>query len=165
MRRCHSDALDVTAGGMLTGPKAESGDLFYFNNRPESWLAVYRASGLLEVDPIVRWAMASGTPSRWDDLASRLDAADPAREPCGLAARHGYRECFALPVRTLAGHLGLDSVSWWNLWCDLRWVCPGGRRSRLERQPTADIGLRWSSDRLATVEWRASPAPSAIMKS
>ena len=103
--------LKVTAGGMLTGPKAESGDLFYFNNWPASWLAVYRASGILEVDPIVRWAMASGAPITWGDLASRLDSADPARELFVLAARHGYCAGFALPVRTLAGHLGLLSLA------------------------------------------------------
>ena len=106
-----SIGLQATAGGMLTGPKAQSGDLFYFNNWPESWLAVYRASGILELDPIVRWAMASGAPITWTDLASRLDPTDPGRELFVVAAQHGYKEGYALPVRSQAGHLGLLSVA------------------------------------------------------
>ena len=103
--------LQATAGGMLTGPKAESGDLFYFNNWPNSWLAIYRTSGILELDPIVRWAMASGAPITWTDLAGRLDPADPGRELFLVAAQHGYKEGYALPVRSQAGHLGLLSVA------------------------------------------------------
>ena len=101
----------AVAGGMLTGPKAESGNLFYFNNWPETWLEVYQRSGILELDPIVRWAMASGAPITWSALASQLDPADPGRELFILAAEHGYTEGFAVPVRTLAGHLGLVSVA------------------------------------------------------
>ena len=103
--------LQATAGGMLTGPKAQSGNLFYFNNWPESWLAIYRASGILELDPIVRWAMASGAPITWSDLANRLEPMDPGRELFLVAAQHGYKDGFALPVRTLTGHLGLYSVA------------------------------------------------------
>ncbi len=106
-----SIGLQATAGGMLTGPKALSGDLFYFNNWPNSWLEIYRVSGILELDPIVRWAMASGTPITWADLAKRLDPNDPGRELFLVAAQHGYKEGFALPVRSQAGHIGLLSVA------------------------------------------------------
>ena len=103
--------LQATAGGMLTGPKAGSGDLFYFNNWPESWAAVYRSSGIMERDPVVRWAMVSGAPITWTDLQSRLAPDDPSGDLFALAAQHRYTEGFALPVRSQAGHLGLFSVA------------------------------------------------------
>ena len=66
---------------------------------------------MLELDPIVRWAMASGAPITWTELAGRLDPSDPGCELFRVAARHGYVEGFALPVRSQAGHLGLLSVA------------------------------------------------------
>jgi DNA-binding CsgD family transcriptional regulator len=102
--------LSATAGGMLTGPKAASDDLFYFNNWPASWLEVYRAKLGNGQDPVVRWALGSGAPITWLGLRARLAPDDPGHGLFQLAAEHGFAEGFALPVRTTEGHLGL--VSW-----------------------------------------------------
>jgi DNA-binding CsgD family transcriptional regulator len=102
--------LSATAGGMLTGPKAATSDLFYFNNWPSTWLDVYRTKLIDGQDPIVRWALGSGAPITWLDLKAKLIPGDPGRKLFELAAANGFVEGFALPVRTTAGHLGL--VSW-----------------------------------------------------
>ena len=103
-------SLSATAGGMLTGPKAASDDLFYFNNWPASWLDIYRAKLVDGQDPIVRWALGSGAPITWLNLRAMLEPGDPGHKLFELAATHGFVEGFALPVRSMGGHLGL--VSW-----------------------------------------------------
>ena len=108
--------FEAAACGMLTGPKAQTADLFYFNNWPAAWLTLYRGLGL-SVDPAVRWALTSGAATSWTDLARQLDPSDPGLEMIRAAARFGYSEGFVLPVRTPAGHLGL--------------VCLGGSRGLL----------------------------------
>jgi LuxR family transcriptional activator of conjugal transfer of Ti plasmids len=103
-------SLAATAGGMLTGPKAASADPFFFNNWPATWLDVYRSTATEGRDPIVRWALGSGAPVRWLKLRAMLEPGDPGHAVFELAARHGYVEGYAVPVRTTAGHLGLLSV-------------------------------------------------------
>ncbi len=100
-------SLCTTAGGMLTGPKSASDDLFYFNNWPAAWLRTYQENGLAGRDPAVRWALGSGAPITWLDLRARLDVSDPGIDLFDLAAIHGFVEGYILPVRTTAGHLGL----------------------------------------------------------
>jgi DNA-binding CsgD family transcriptional regulator len=103
-------SLSAIAGGMLTGPKAATGDLFYFNNWPASWLDVYREKLVGGQDPVVRWALGSGAPITWLNLRAKLEPDDPGHKLFRLAADHGFVEGFVLPVRTAGGHLGL--VSW-----------------------------------------------------
>jgi LuxR family transcriptional activator of conjugal transfer of Ti plasmids len=103
-------SLSATAGGMLTGPKSASDDLFYFNNWPASWLDIYRAKLVDGQDPLVRWALGSGAPISWLNLRAKLEPGDPGHKLFELAAAQGFIEGFALPVRSAAGHLGL--VSW-----------------------------------------------------
>jgi DNA-binding CsgD family transcriptional regulator len=104
-------SLSATACGMLTGPKAASDSLFYFNNWPASWVDLYRANAIEGRDPVVRWALGSGAPITWLKLRAMLVPGDPGRLLFDLAAQHGYVEGFALPVRTAGGHLGLLSVA------------------------------------------------------
>jgi DNA-binding CsgD family transcriptional regulator len=104
-------SLSATAGGMLTGPKAASDNLFYFNNWPASWVEVYRSNMIESKDPIVRWALGSGAPVTWLKLRAMLERTDPGHALFDLAAQHGYKEGYALPVRTASGHLGLLSVA------------------------------------------------------
>lgn len=110
-RLCNALSMTAAAGGMLTGPKSVSDNLFYFNNWPASWLALYREKLVFGRDPIVRWALGSGAPITWLDLRARLDKSDPDLRLFELAASHGYTEGYVLPVRTTAGHLGLLSVA------------------------------------------------------
>ena len=104
-------SLSATACGMLTGPKATSDTLFYFNNWPASWVDLYRAHAIEGRDPLVRWALGSGAPVTWLKLRAMLEPGDPGHALFDLAAQHGYVEGYALPVRTTAGHLGLLSVA------------------------------------------------------
>ena len=104
-------SLCAAAGGMLTGPKSASGDLFYFNNWPAAWLRTYQEHAMFDRDPVVRWALGSGTPVTWIDLRARLDLLDPGHGLFELAALHGYTEGYVLPVRTTSGHLGLLSLA------------------------------------------------------
>ncbi len=104
-------SLSGAAGGMLTGPKSASDNLFYFNNWPATWLKAYQDNGVFGRDPVVRWALGSGAPITWLDLRAQLDQSDPGNSLFDLAALHGYTEGYVLPVRTTAGHLGLFSVA------------------------------------------------------
>ena len=104
-------SMPAAAGGMLTGSKSASDDLFYFNNWPSGWLKVYRESGVFGQDPVVRWALGSGAPITWLDLRAQLEPSDPGHGLFKLAALHGYTEGYVLPVRTTAGHLGLLSMA------------------------------------------------------
>ncbi len=104
-------SLSAVAGGMLTGSKSASGDLFYFNNWPASWVHACQDNAVRGQDPVVRWALGSGAPITWLDLKARLDVSDPGLGLLALVAAHGYVEGYILPVRTTAGHFGLLSVA------------------------------------------------------
>lgn len=112
--------MSAVACGMITGPRAASAPMFHFQNWPASWLAEYGEQGYAARDPTPRWAIVSGAPITWSELRTRLPRSDVGHEVYDAAARHGFREGLAVPVRTVDGHLGL--------------VVAGGDRERLNRQ-------------------------------
>lgn len=109
--------MTAAASGLVSGPKAASPNVFHFANWPDDWTAHYAAEDFLRVDPTIRWARNSGGPVAWSDLVERLPARDPGRRTVEAAARFGYSEGMAVPMRSTANTLGL--------------VCFGGPRGAL----------------------------------
>lgn len=112
--------MSAVACGMITGPRAAGTPMFHFQNWPAEWLAEYAAQGYAARDPTPRWAIVSGAPITWSELRSRLPRNDAGHDVYEAAARYGFREGLAVPVRTHEGNLGL--------------VVAGGNRGRLKRQ-------------------------------
>ncbi len=112
--------MSAVACGMITGPRAAGTPMFHFQNWPAAWLAEYAEQGYATRDPTPRWAIVSGAPITWSELRTRLPRNDAGHEVYEAAARYGFREGLAVPVRTHEGNLGL--------------VVVGGDRDRLNRQ-------------------------------
>jgi DNA-binding CsgD family transcriptional regulator len=103
--------LTAAASGFVSGPRAASSNVFHFTNWPPDWIAHYRTQGYLTVDPLVRWARNSGTPIAWSDLFRRLSPRDPGREAIAAAARFGFAEGLAAPMRAADSSLGLVALA------------------------------------------------------
>ncbi len=99
--------MTAAASGFVSGPRAASSKIFHFTNWPEDWRAHYMAEEFLPVDPLVRWARNCGTPIAWSELFRRLPPKDRGRHAIEAAARFGFTEGMAVPMRSADNSLGL----------------------------------------------------------
>lgn len=71
-----------------------------YTTYPENWLEHYGASGMMMVDPVVRWAMAEDTPeghALWHDLA-----ADDPSAVVAAAESHGLLNGVSFAIGPIA---------------------------------------------------------------
>jgi DNA-binding CsgD family transcriptional regulator len=101
--------LTAVASGLVSGPKAASDNPFHFTNWPPDWVALYVAEEFLPIDPAARWARGSGQAMTWSDLIRAIPARDPGRKVIEAAARAGFTEGMAVPMRSGDNSLGLVS--------------------------------------------------------
>ncbi len=99
------------ASGMVTGPRAVSGEPFHFLHWPADWLKVYQDNDFAKIDPIPRWAIVSGAAVSWSEVLKALPAKDPGHRVVEAGRPFHFTEGYVTPVRTGAGHLGLASVA------------------------------------------------------
>jgi DNA-binding CsgD family transcriptional regulator len=99
--------MTAAASGFVSGPRAGTPRVFHFANWPPDWIAHYMAEGYLTVDPLVRWARNCGTPIAWSDLFRLLPPRDAGCEAIRAAARFGFTEGLAAPMRAADNSLGL----------------------------------------------------------
>ena len=116
LSRTFADALErvgltVSACGMVTGAKAVSGDPFHFVNWPSGWLTLYVEREFVRKDPLPRWALVSGLPLSFSAVKKKLSKSDPGQECYREAAKWGFTEGMAVPVRSRTGELGLVTSS------------------------------------------------------
>ena len=102
--------MTASASGMVSGPRALSGNIFHFTNWPHAWLTLYKHENFASDDPVVRWALISGEGVVWSSVMVELAANDPGQRVYKAAREHGFYEGFAMPVRARDGSLGLVSV-------------------------------------------------------
>ena len=102
--------MTASACGMVSGPRLRSGDVFHFVNWPAKWLDIYQSQSLVEIDPVPRWALASGRPVSWSEVLKGLAPDDPGHRVYEMASEWGFTEGYVTPVRTADGWLGLVSV-------------------------------------------------------
>jgi LuxR family quorum sensing-dependent transcriptional regulator len=105
--RLRAIGMTSSACGMITGPKATSGDPFYFTNWPAEFHAVYVERNFMRIDPLPRWGLTSGRPVTWSELLENLPRHDPGHEVYREAQAWGFTEGLAVPTRSHSGALGL----------------------------------------------------------
>jgi DNA-binding CsgD family transcriptional regulator len=103
--------LNAAACGVVSGPKAAAGVPFYFAAWPQEWAAYYVAHDLMLTDPLVRWARNSGQAITFHDLFALLSPRDVGRETIAAAARFGFTEGIAAPMRSADNSLGLVTMA------------------------------------------------------
>ncbi len=101
--------ITAAASGFVSGPRAATGNPFHFANWPPEWIALYTAEEFLLADPLPRWARRSGRAIAWSDLFLLLPARDPGRRVIEAAAKFGFTEGMAIPMRAADSSLGLIS--------------------------------------------------------
>jgi len=114
--------LTCAASGIVTGPRASSGDPFHFNNWPLAWRSEYDRGNYLHIDPLARHALNSGAPSTWTDVMANLPRTDPGHKVYAAALQHGFFEGMVIPLRNGAGEIGM--------------VTMGGDRAKLTLEET-----------------------------
>jgi DNA-binding CsgD family transcriptional regulator len=102
--------LTAAASGMVSGPKAASGNPFHFSNWPENWVSLYIKEDFLLADPIPRWARNSGQAVTWTQLIKQLPARDPGIRVVKTAGEYGYTEGMVVPMRGRDNSVGLISM-------------------------------------------------------
>ena len=102
--------MTCSACGMVTGPKAVSANPFHFTNWPPAWMELYISSGFLDIDPLPRYAIASGTAATWSEIISKISKHDPGFGVIATAAAWGFTEGMVVPLRNSVGDLGLVSM-------------------------------------------------------
>lgn len=102
--------ITAAASGVVSGPKAASGNPFHFSNWPAEWIKLYMAEDFLLADPIPRWARNSGQPVTWSELIKALPERDRGRKVITAASRSGYTEGVVIPMRARDNSLGLISM-------------------------------------------------------
>ena len=102
--------MTALASGMITGPRVARHAALHFHTWSDAWLATYATRGFMDVDPLPRWALVSGTPARWTEILAKLPPTDPGQAIATAAREFGYSEGVVVPARTLRGQLGLVSV-------------------------------------------------------
>ena len=137
--------MTASASGMLTGPRALSGNPIHFRNWRPDWLALYDERRFLAIDPLVRWPMVSGEAGSWSEIYAKFPPRDPGHAVLKEARRFHFYEGFVTPVRTREGSLGLVSVGG-----DRRSSFSGSERLFLERMSIA--ALRKAEDLLGAEE-------------
>jgi len=101
--------MTAAASGMVSGPKAASGDVFHFTNWPEAWLDLYMGRDFVLIDPIPRWARNSGRPVSWSELVEVLPDRDPGRQVIEAGAAFDFTEGYVMPMRAADNSLGAIS--------------------------------------------------------
>jgi LuxR family quorum sensing-dependent transcriptional regulator len=102
--------LTCAASGMVTGPRASSGNPFHFNNWPRAWQMHYTRENYLHIDPLVRYALTSGAPATWTDVVATLPRNDPGRQVCAAAVEYGFLEGMVIPLRNGDGDIGMVTM-------------------------------------------------------
>ena len=102
--------MTASASGMVTGPRAFSSNPSHFANWPKGWAELYQTRGYFFFDPVVRWAMMSGTAATWSEVKLTLAPSDPGHTMYEECALWGFTEGLATPVRGMDGYLGLVAV-------------------------------------------------------
>jgi LuxR family quorum sensing-dependent transcriptional regulator len=103
--------LTATASGIIAGAKAATASHFHFAHWPPDLLARYLREDLQAVDPVRRWARASGKPASFSQIAQRLGPKDPGNKVLQIAAEFGITEGMCIPMRGADGAIGLVSFS------------------------------------------------------
>ncbi len=101
--------VTAVASGFVSGPKAVSGMPFHFTNWPEDWVKLYMENDFLLLDPLPRWARASGRALSWSELFRILPPRDAGRRVIEAARQFGYLDGMAIPMRADDNSLGLIS--------------------------------------------------------
>jgi LuxR family quorum sensing-dependent transcriptional regulator len=102
--------LTCAASGIVTGPRAASGDPFHFNNWPIEWRNLYARENYLHIDPLAKHALSSGEPATWTDVIASLPRTDPGRKVHAAAIRYGFSEGMVVPLRNGAGEIGMVTM-------------------------------------------------------
>lgn len=102
--------MTAAASGLVSGPRAASGHPFHFTNWSAAWIETYLGSDFLLNDPLPRWARSSGRALTWSTLLRILPLRDPGRQVVATAARFGYIEGMAIPMRAADNSLGLVAI-------------------------------------------------------
>jgi DNA-binding CsgD family transcriptional regulator len=102
--------LTCSACGMVTGAKSLSQDPFYFTDWPSEWRALYFSKGFVSIDPLPRYAIASGAAASWSSIKSKLPSKDPGHAVYKAANDWGFTEGLAMPLRSADGDLGLMTM-------------------------------------------------------
>jgi DNA-binding CsgD family transcriptional regulator len=102
--------MTAVASGLVSGPKAASGNPFHFANWPSDWIELYLKEDFLLADPIPRWARNSGRPLQWSELIRLLPERDRGRRVIEVAAQFGFTEGLVVPMRAGDNSLGAVSI-------------------------------------------------------
>lgn len=81
------------------------------STRPKDWLATYLAEGHMAFDPVLEAANRTDCAFAWSDVVDRRRLDPAARRVMGLAAKHGMREGFVIPIRGPRQATGLVSLA------------------------------------------------------
>jgi LuxR family quorum sensing-dependent transcriptional regulator len=101
--------MTTAASGVVSGPKAATGNPFHFTHWPADWVSLYAAKDFLLADPVPRWARNSGQALTWSELFVILPKRDRGRRVIEAAAQFGLTEGMIVPMRSCDNSLGLIS--------------------------------------------------------
>jgi DNA-binding CsgD family transcriptional regulator len=130
---------------MVTGAKSLSSDPFYFTDWPPDWRALYFSQNFVSIDPLPRYAIASGAAASWTGVRSKLPSKDPGHAVFKAGVDWRFTEGLAVPLRSANGDIGLITM--------------GGDRDKLTA-PEIDFLSFISLSAFHVIDGRLSDAPS-----